>query len=78
MDYKMANDFLKVKNDFIPFPVNVNKLEIPPKLILQEPIVIFHGINRVNYYKKGNDYFEAALEIIKAKVYALTKANTAL
>ena len=42
------------------------------QLIFTEPnisrkIVIFHGINRANYYKKGNDIFENALAIIEEK-----------
>ncbi|HLT52569.1 MAG TPA: hypothetical protein VKZ97_01675 [Flavobacteriaceae bacterium] len=30
-------------------------------------IIIFHGINRNNYFKKGNDIFEKALELIASK-----------
>tara|TARA_Y100000815_G_scaffold98478_1_gene87191 strand:- start:518 stop:1666 length:1149 start_codon:yes stop_codon:yes gene_type:complete len=44
-------------------PVNTDRLqkqELPPL----EKIVIFHGINAVNYHKKGNDFFEKALEKI--------------
>jgi glycosyltransferase involved in cell wall biosynthesis len=36
-------------------------------LNINDKIIIFHGINEVNYYKKGNNYFEKALEIIKKK-----------
>ncbi len=49
----------------IPNPVNADKIkyiELPEK-----PIVIFHGINRASYYKKGNDYFAKVLEIIDEK-----------
>lgn len=50
----------------IPSPMNIdhfpeNELEITDK------VVIFHGINRESYFKKGNDYFEEALEIIQQK-----------
>lgn len=50
----------------IPSPVNLDKF---PKRALEinERIVIFHGINRESYFKKGNDFFEKALEIIKDK-----------
>tara|TARA_R110002020_G_scaffold390778_2_gene601230 strand:- start:312 stop:1442 length:1131 start_codon:yes stop_codon:yes gene_type:complete len=50
----------------IPNPVNLQKIApVPvPKL---DKIRIFHGINRVNYYKKGNDIFEEALEIINTR-----------
>ncbi|MDC7996131.1 glycosyltransferase [Altibacter sp. HG106] len=50
----------------VPNPVNVEKLafSFPTSL---EPIVIFHGINRGNYFKKGNDLFEAALDRLRVK-----------
>jgi len=50
----------------IPNPVNIDKLEFQP-INISDKIIIFHGINNHNYLKKGNDYFEKALEIIKAK-----------
>ncbi len=50
----------------IPNPINIEKLHFHPNVI-QNKIIIFHGINRGNYYKKGNDYFEKALETIKEK-----------
>lgn len=50
----------------IPSPMNLDKF---PKneLEINDRIVIFHGINRESYFKKGNDFFEKALEIIKQK-----------
>lgn len=50
----------------IPNPININKIA-PIPLPALDKIVIFHGINTENYYKKGNDYFEKALEIIQKK-----------
>lgn len=50
----------------IPNPINLEKLTFT-KLKVDEKLVIFHGINRENYFKKGNDFFEKALEIIKEK-----------
>ena len=50
----------------IPNPINLEKLPYIP-LTIRDKIVIFHGINTENYYKKGNDYFEKALEIIAEK-----------
>jgi len=44
----------------IPNPVNADKLPYL-KNPVQDKIVIFHGINRRNFYKKGNDFFEKAL-----------------
>lgn len=50
----------------IPNPINLNKLaqNLPE---IEDRIVIFHGINRESYFKKGNDFFEKALEIIQQK-----------
>nr|WP_294780579.1 glycosyltransferase [uncultured Flavobacterium sp.] len=47
-------------------PINIDKLAFEP-LKITDKIVIFHGINNDNYLKKGNDYFEKALEIIEKK-----------
>ncbi len=51
----------------IPNPVNTDKLPYL-KNPIQDKIVIFHGINRGNFYKKGNDIFEKALMKIQ-KIY---------
>lgn len=50
----------------IPNPINLEEFNynLPD---LGDKIVIFHGVNSSNYYKKGNDIFEAALEIISSK-----------
>ena len=48
----------------VPNPINLEKLDFKP-LQINGRINIFHGINQNNYYKKGNDIFEAALEILK-------------
>ncbi|WP_309641385.1 glycosyltransferase [Flavobacterium sp.] len=50
----------------IPNPINIDKLSYAP-LTIDGKIVIFHGINTDNYYKKGNDYFEKALTVIAEK-----------
>ncbi len=50
----------------IPSPINLDKFP-KSELEIQEKIVIFHGINRESYFKKGNDFFEKALEIIATK-----------
>ncbi|AFL81518.1 glycosyltransferase [Aequorivita sublithincola DSM 14238] len=50
----------------IPNPVNTEKLKFQ-KFSSEGKIIIFHGINRANYFKKGNDYFEAALAKIQRK-----------
>jgi glycosyltransferase involved in cell wall biosynthesis len=50
----------------IPSPINLSKFP-HSELKIGDRIVIFHGINRESYFKKGNDYFEKALAIIKQK-----------
>lgn len=50
----------------IPNPINIDKLKVQPLNSLDK-IIIFHGINKNNYFKKGNDYFEKALAIIENK-----------
>jgi len=50
----------------IPNPININNL-FSEKTKIKEKIVIFLGINRNSYFKKGIPYFEKALEIIKEK-----------
>ncbi|MDI1316512.1 glycosyltransferase [Flavobacterium sp.] len=50
----------------IPSPINLEKIA-KIELEIKNRIVIFHGINRESYFKKGNDFFEKALEIIKEK-----------
>lgn len=52
----------------IPNPINTDKIKMIP-FASSEKIILFHGINRANYYKKGNDLFEAALKIV-AKRYS--------
>lgn len=50
----------------IPNPVNIEILKFKP-FSSKGKIIIFHGINRANYFKKGNDYFEVALEKLQQK-----------
>jgi hypothetical protein len=50
----------------IPSPINLDKFA-KSELKIDDKIVIFHGINRESYFKKGNDFYEKALEIIKQK-----------
>ncbi|MEM0519331.1 glycosyltransferase [Aequorivita flava] len=62
----------------IPNPINTKKLQFQ-SISSKGKIIIFHGINRENYYKKGNDYFEAALKKIlqkhPSKVEVITVEN---
>jgi len=50
----------------IPNPINTDVLEAQP-FPKTDRIVIFHGINRGNYFKKGNDLFESALKAIQER-----------
>lgn len=50
----------------IPNPINTDKLKFE-SVSYEGKTIIFHGINRMNYFKKGNDYFEKALEKINKK-----------
>ena len=59
----------------VPNPIQLDKLTfIPP--VINDKIVIFHGINADNYYKKGNDLFEEALKIILKKHGAKVEIKT--
>ena len=48
----------------IPNPINSDKFP-KSELEIMNKIIIFHGINRESYYKKGNNYFKRALATIK-------------
>jgi hypothetical protein len=50
----------------IPHAIDLSELDFKTPII-EDKIIIFHGINTYNYYKKGNDIFEAALRIISNK-----------
>jgi len=50
----------------IPNPINLERLKIE-NLVVQDKIIIFLGINRNAYLKKGIPYFEKALKIIQKR-----------
>lgn len=50
----------------VPNAINIDKIEYI-KPVIKDRIIIFHGINTQNYYKKGNDIFDKALDLIKQK-----------
>ena len=66
MDYYMAYKNHPKAQPLIPFPINTDANSYIPMKI-DGKIKIFHGINKVNFYKKGNDYFSKALINIKKK-----------
>jgi glycosyltransferase involved in cell wall biosynthesis len=65
-DYEMAYQNLPKVKPLIPFPINLEKNKFKP-LKINGTIKVFHGINRSNYYKKGNDVFVQALEQVQEK-----------
>ncbi|MGB6269434.1 MAG: glycosyltransferase family 1 protein, partial [Olleya sp.] len=50
----------------IPNPINVDLIQSVP-LKIDDKIIIFHGVNNLSKIKKGNAYFDKALDIILAK-----------
>lgn len=48
-------------------PINLDSLSFMPPSI-DEKVIIFQGINKNNYYPKGQDIFSEALSIVKEKV----------
>ncbi len=50
----------------VPNPINTSKIDFSP-LVIKDKIVLFLGINRYNYVKKGIRFFEEALAEIEKK-----------
>lgn len=66
MDYHLPLKGHEKYLGLMPNPINTEKLDYLP-IEMDDKIKIFHGINRTNFYKKGNDYFEAALKLLLKK-----------
>ncbi|MEO4004659.1 glycosyltransferase [Flavobacterium sp. CAU 1735] len=66
LDYKIPMEAMGYTVAFIPNPINSDAIPFTSSAITNK-IVIFLGINRLSYTKKGISYFEAALEIIQKK-----------
>ncbi|WP_299220099.1 glycosyltransferase [uncultured Aquimarina sp.] len=66
VEYHIAYENTSKTLPLIPNPVNVDKIEVVP-FADNGKIKILHGINRANYLKKGNRYFEEALAVIIKK-----------
>lgn len=64
LDYEIPMQKLGFTTTFIPNPINTNQIVFQP-LENIDKIIIFLGINRLSYLKKGIIYFEKALEIIQ-------------
>jgi len=66
LDYHIPYKTIPKYLGMVPNPVNIKIIrpEINPHL---EKIIIFHGVNTETYVRKGNKYFDEALQIIKEK-----------
>ena len=66
LDYHFPLIGKKKYRGLVANPVNIDKIKFET-LNFSGKIIIFLGINRESYFKKGLDFFEKALEIIKKK-----------
>lgn len=66
LDYEIPMQKMGFQTTFIPNPINTDKITFQ-NIGITDKIVIFLGINRLSYSKKGIIYFEKALEIIREK-----------
>ena len=66
LDYEIPMQKMGFQTTFIPNPINTDTIAFQ-NVEIEDKIVIFLGINRLSYIKKGIIYFEKALEIIREK-----------
>ena len=66
LDYEIPMRKMGFQTTFIPNPINTDTIAFQ-NVEIEDKIVIFLGINRLSYIKKGIIYFEKALEIIREK-----------
>lgn len=66
MDYHLPLIGHKKYLGLIPNPINIDRLSLPLNPSTDK-IHIFHGVNKHNYLKKGNRFFDEALETIEQK-----------
>lgn len=66
LDYEIPMQKMGFSTTFIPNPIITDRLK-NEDLVIEDKIIIFLGINRLSYLKKGIPYFEKALEIIREK-----------
>ena len=66
IDYQIPMQQMGYTTQLLPNPINISAIKFIP-LIVTYKIVIFLGINRLSYIKKGIKYFEEALAVIKEK-----------
>lgn len=66
LDYKIPMERMNYKVNFIPNPINTDKINYS-ELKINEKVIVFLGINRLSYSKKGIHFFEEALKVIEEK-----------
>ncbi|MFL9845765.1 glycosyltransferase family protein [Flavobacterium rhizosphaerae] len=66
LDYEIPMQAMGYTTRFIPNPVNTDTIQYSEQET-DTRIVIFLGINRLSYFKKGIHFFEEALKIVKEK-----------
>lgn len=66
LDYEIPMRKMGFQTTFIPNPINTVLIPFQ-NLEIKDKIIIFLGINRLSYTKKGINYFEKTLEIIQKK-----------
>ena len=66
LDYKIPMDRMGYNTLLIPNPINTDIIQYK-EIVSKNRIIIFLGINKLSYNKKGIPYFEEALDIIKEK-----------
>jgi glycosyltransferase involved in cell wall biosynthesis len=66
LDYEIPMRKMGFQTTFIPNPINTVLISFE-NLEIKDKIIVFLGINRLSYTKKGINYFEKALEIIQKK-----------
>lgn len=64
LDYEIPMKAQGYQTTFIPNPINTTAIHYIPNPVTDK-VIVFLGINRNSYYKKGINYFEDALEIVK-------------
>ncbi|WP_299103015.1 glycosyltransferase [uncultured Winogradskyella sp.] len=67
LDYHIPLIGYKKYLGMIPHAIDLSQLEYSLPII-ENKIVIFHGINTLNYIKKGNDIFDDALKLLAKKL----------
>lgn len=66
LDYKIPMEAMGYNAQFIPNPINTDKITFEP-LKITDKIIIFLGINEGSAVKKGSSFFEKAVAIIQQK-----------